>query len=266
MKLKKLLAITLSAVTILALGACGFKNEAEETPESVETIGIYLTYGEDNESYAFVDPETDMVFLAELPLENIKDEKGNSLKLEELKDGDKLQLVGPGIMTASIPPIYAGITEAVKVENGSQEIVDKYLPMIEEVLVTTVDPSMIPECSIEMTQSYGTVTSAIYETTYDWTYTDTDGNEQHTTLTDESATANEPFTMEEAVEEVTIHFSTAPSELKIFFHTESGTEEVFAEKSGSSYQTTLEAGTTYEIHGTWENGTVIYKFNTTMAK
>lgn len=243
MKFRKMMAITLSVITVLGLVACGTKKEneqAEEVPSTEGPIGIYITYGEEGHEYAFVNPETDQVFLAELPLDQIKDEDGNSLSLEDLHDGDCLQLTGSGIMTASIPPIYAGITEAVRLEEGTKEIEATYRPMVEEMLVETVDPSKTPDCSIEMTQSYGTVSTAIYET------------------------ENEPLKMEEATEEVILKFSSIPSDVKLFVQGENAMEEVELTKSDSGFTAILETDKSYEIQGTWESqGTITYQFETT---
>ncbi len=167
MKLRKLIALTVTVAAAFIFTACGNSEEEVQGP-----TGIFITYGDENQSYAFVDPETDMVFLAELPLDKIKDNKGNTLKLEDLKDGDKIQLAGSGIMTNSIPPIYADIKEAIRLEEGSEELAEKYRPLIEEYLDPPADPSMIPAFSIEFSQSAGTVSTAVYETSYEWNYTD----------------------------------------------------------------------------------------------
>lgn len=271
MKFKKLIAITLATVTVFSLAACGTNQKEEpannqqaelsedKTEESI--IGIFITYGDDG-SYGFVDKNTNTVFTAELPLDQIKDNNGNPLHLEDLKDGDELEFHGNIIMTASIPPIYAGITEVVRLEEGTKEVADKYRPMVEEELLIVADPSTIPTCSIETSQSYGDVSTAIYETSYDWNYVTEDGKEQHQVANEVADAELSILDMEGERVEGTITFFPNPVEVTLLLHTADGTEEVALKADKAAYTATLEAGKTYEIQAKWEHGFVNYKFET----
>ena len=257
MKLRKLIALTVTVAAAFIFTACGNSEEEVQGP-----TGIFITYGDENQSYAFVDPETDMVFLAELPLDKIKDNKGNTLKLEDLKDGDKIQLAGSGIMTNSIPPIYADIKEAIRLEEGSEELAEKYRPLIEEYLDPPADPSMIPAFSIEFSQSAGTVSTAVYETSYEWNYTDGNGEEQNLVLNEGSEAEYSMLDLEKESEEGTFYFSSNPKEMKLFEYAGEETKEVEVTKTEQGYTACFKPNMIYELQGIWENGTVNYKFQT----
>ena len=270
MKLRKLIAITLAVLSVFTFIACGnnqkdkeakVKTETSEKPIAEAPVGVFITYGEDG-AYAFVDMETNSVFTAELPLDHMKDKDGNALKLEDLKDGDRLQFNGKLMMTASIPPMYAGISDVVRLEEGTADIVEKYYPLVEETMGIKADPSMIPTCTIESSQSFGDVAAAIYETSYDWSFETENGGIQHDVVNETEDSVNTVFEMEGSSVEGSISFFPNPTKVELFRYTADGSQEVELTQSGSKYAATLEAGYTYEIQGEWRNGFVTYKFDT----
>lgn len=274
MKIRKWIAITLAVLSAFAFTACGnnqktgatkAETETSEKPITEAPVGVFITYGEDG-AYAFVDVETNSVFTAELPLDHMKDKEGNVLKFEDLKDGDQLQFNGNLMMTASIPPMYSGISDVVRLEEGTVDLAEKYYPLIEETMGIEVDPSRIPTCTIESSQSFGDVAAAIYETSYDWSFETENGAVQHDVVNETEDSVNTVFEMEGSSTEGVISFFPNPVKAELFLYTTDGVQEVELIQSGSKYAVTLEAEHTYEIRGKWENGSVTYKFDTKTIK
>ena len=255
MKLRKIIALSVASASILSVTACG-------TSKSDGPKGIFITYGEDNEKYAFVNPEDETVFIAELPLDKITDKKGHAVEFDDLEDGDTIQLEGDLIQTNSIPPIYAGIEEVIVIKDGDESLADKYRPLVEQYLALEEDPSMVPSASVELEQEMGTVTTNLFASSCQWVYKNESGEEINNSLPEDESVEPTVLTLEETEEDGTLTFSSKPESFKLLLHTVNGTEEVPFEKDGSEYEIQLKANATYELQGTWANGTVNYKFTT----
>lgn len=271
MKNKKILfGIIFTLVFVIAIVGMMLRNErhekkSEKVPAKMEEkiTGIYLTYGEEDEFYVFVDPKNETLFLAELPEDEIFDSKGQEISKDDLEAGDTMELYGTGAMTQSIPPQYGGVKKAILTEKGSEKIADQYQPLIDEIYQAP-DPDEIPTLSIENSQSNGIVMTSINPYKYEWSYTDETGKESKKISEDNLLNAEVPeIVFDSKDKSLNLYFSRKPKSITVKrYHAGSSiSEEENLEFDGAEIKLeNAQNHSTYEIEALWENGFVQYQF------
>lgn len=266
MNKKHLWSAILAAASLMLTVGCS-TTKKENTPDSGDTekiTGIYLTYGENHSNYIFADPEQNTLFLAELPEDKLYDQDGNNISRSDLEAGSTLELYGTGAMTMSIPPQYAGVSKAVMIKGGDTALAEKYQPLVDE-LYPEPDPSEIPYLTIENTQSLGYVSTAIEPFSYRWTGSNTPDNTSNQIL-DPSPDAVFPEIINDTEDKhLTLLFSSRPDTLSVkkLSSDLTSSEEIPVESNEQGFTITSADSSddvVYEAEGTWEYGTVVYRF------
>ena len=267
---KKHLWSAIPAATLLMLTVgCSTANTAkkENTKESNDTekvTGIYLTYGENNSNYIFADPEQNTLFLAEIPEDKLYDQEGNKISRSDLEAGSTLELYGKGAMTMSIPPQYSGVSKAVIVKDGDAALAEKYQALVDE-LYPEADPSEIPYLTIENTQSLGYVSTSVDPFSYRWTGGNS-ANDTSNQILDPSPDAVLPEIINDTEDKhLTLLFSSRPDTLSVkkLRSDLSSSEDIPVESNDQGFIITAADSSDdviYEAEGTWEYGTVVYRF------
>lgn len=146
--------------------------EAEEKENQMEAV-----YIKNDSGSMFVDLVTESPFFGTIPKDGLFDENGEAISKEELKNGAVLLVEGNGVMAQSYPAQYHGITRLQVKEQENTGYAEKYQGYLEQFLVKE-EPGKIPYLDITYSQTQAIVTAAIGTTgTYQWTYTDEEGEE-----------------------------------------------------------------------------------------
>lgn len=248
------------------------RQKTEETEEMEERVaeGLVMTYGEDG--VIFVDTARESLFHAYIPEEEIYDENGGKITIEEMEDGDRFAFYGNGMVLETYPPKYAGITKAVRQKQGTKEDIEPYKELLNEIYQEP-DPSEIPYMDIEYRRKDAVVTMAIEPLGYTWTAPAENGKKE----TIQACGAHildmkgaEPVRTDEATDTIRLIFSRSPKEVKVT-RWKNGTKAATAGE-GEAVELTLEKreadisdmkkGCSYQVETFWEQGTVTYGFVT----
>ncbi len=225
--------------------------------------GIYLTYGEEEEFYVFVDSKNETLFLAELPEGKIFDSKGQEISKDDLNAGDTVELYGTGAMMQSIPPQYGGVKKAILIKKGNGKIADQYQSLIDEIYQAP-NPDEIPTLSIENSQTNGIVMTSIHPCKYNWNYTDKAGKESHKQSADRLWDEEPPeIVCDTKDKSLNLYFSRKPKSITVKRYNVDGSisEEEKLEFDGIGIKLEdVQSDSTYEIETLWENGSVQYRF------
>lgn len=284
MRMKKWMYV-LAAAGMMACACVGCGKKSVDGGEPVKAIksvntddatikGMYLTFGEDEDSYIFADIENDSLFFAEIPEDNLLDETGEKMKAADLQKGDIVAVYNSGIVAESFPPQYPGVTKMVRVEKGTAEDAAKYDTLIAQIY-RAPHPSQIPYLDIENRQETAIVTSMINHGGYSWSYKDADGKQQ-------AETADSLHVLDWERNDaglVELICDTTDKDLKLMFSKKpesvtvtrwDSTATVADIESGETVEVTLngkeavlqdaKTGSVYEVIATWENGRVTYGF------
>ena len=138
---------------------------------------MYIPAGKDGN--LMIGEGTGNVFTITMP-ENIQDKNGKKISEKDLKRGDIVAIYGDGIMLASYPGQYPGVTKIKVVKDGKASDADQYQDILDEFWPKK-DPAERPYLNIEYTASYGRVSAVAACGGYSWSYADEDGIEQNET-------------------------------------------------------------------------------------
>lgn len=108
--------------------------EEEAREEAMAISAIYIEYGDVLKEQVFVDMDTEALFTAEIPEEGIRDEKGQPKAGDKLEHGDTVKVYGNGVMGMSLPGVYAGVTKIQRTGHASDDEIEKYEQVVQEVL------------------------------------------------------------------------------------------------------------------------------------
>lgn len=236
--------------------------------------GMYLPYGEDDDSYIFVDTNHNELFSAKIPDDNLTDENGKELDDDDLRAGDMVAMYGEEIVAERFPPLYPAITKMVRVKQGTQKDADQY----QELLATfyqAPDEKELPYLDIENKQKTAIVTSVIQHGGYEWSYVDENGQTQ-TELADALHVLQWERSDAQLVElncdtedtDLKLFFSKKPQSVKVTRWDSTATmddlekgEAVHVELDGKEAEIEdAKTGSIYEVVAEWKNGSVIYGF------
>lgn len=285
-KTKWICAMAVIGMTTLLSAGCGQKSTAGKNAaaakqgqktssvEDMKITGMYLTFGEDDDSYIFADIENNSLFYAQIPDDNLLDEAGEELDEDELQKGDIVDIYHSGIVAESFPPQYPGVTKMVRVEKGTAEDAKQYDELLAE-FYQEPSPDRLPYLSIENKQETAIVTSAINHGGYSWSYTDENG-EQQTVLADAAHVLEWNRSDAELVEltcntddkDLKLMFSKKPQSVQVTRWDSTATTEDIGK--GEAVEVKLDGkeaeledakpGSVYEVIAAWDNGTVTYGF------
>ena len=117
---RTLLALLLTATLLTGCGAGSGK--------AVSAIYVPLDDGD----YVLIDRSTGAIFT--IPsLDGIEDKSGNPVAASDLTAGNVLKIYGDGVMAASEPGYYAGVTRVVLDKQGKPEDIEAYRDRIDEL-------------------------------------------------------------------------------------------------------------------------------------
>ena len=132
---RTLLALLLTATLLTGCGAGSGK--------AVSAIYVPLDDGD----YVLIDRSTGAIFT--IPsLDGIEDKSGNPVAASDLTAGNVLKIYGDGVMAASEPGYYAGVTRVVLDKQGKPEDIEAYRDQIDELTAhpfTLDDPDDDPQ-------------------------------------------------------------------------------------------------------------------------
>lgn len=283
MKMKKWIYALAAGMIVCMCAGCGEKSAdngaAKKAVKAVNTDdatikGMYLTFGEEEDSYIFADVENESLFFAAIPEDNLLDETGGKISEEELQKGDIVAVYNSGIVAESFPPQYPGVTKMVRVKKGNAEDAKKYDALIAQIYQAP-DPSEIPYLDIENRREMAIVTSMINHGGYSWTYEDADGQQQtvtadakHVLEWERSDSELVELTCDTDNKDLKLMFSKKPESVKVTRWDSTAT--VSEIEKGEAAEVTLEGkeavlkdakpGSVYEVAAEWKNGTVTYGF------
>lgn len=258
MRLKKLCAVSLATGMAFSMVGCG------DIPKSDKPLGVYITYGDRDQFYGFVDPESENVFIADLPKE-VVDKKGNHLEFEDLESGDVLEMHGKFVTTNSLPPIYSGVTKMVRIKEGGDELEKKYEKIVKDALDVSTDSSEIPYAAVEALNQSGFSTTSIGATSFDWSYKNEKGKEEYTVSDEANDIEPTLITLDKDVVDGNLYLSATPDKLTLTKTSSGkGEETVDLKMDRDAYKFQLSPNVQYKLSGEWKNGKVTYKFNTVM--
>lgn len=259
MKLKKLCAVTLAAGMTLTMVGCS------DIPKSDKPLGVYITYGDQDQFYGFVDPENETVFMADLP-KDVIDKNGDQLDFEDLESGDVLEMHGKFVTTNSLPPIYSGVTKMVRIKEGGDKLEKKYEKIVKDMLDVTPDESEIPMVALETLNDSGFVTTSVNAASFDWSYKNEKGKEEHTVSSEANDIDPVIVNLDKSEVDANMYLNSTPKKLEIKCVSSKGEEIVDVQKETDSYKMKLSPDAEYTISGEWDNGKVVYKFQTKTAE
>lgn len=298
---KKLFLLTLAA--LLAAGGCG-QDKADSGKAGADSAEVQTETGEqqsqektqENEEKSqeplravylkndvgelFVALEQGTPFTGTFP-DDIVDEEGKRIDRDDLQNGDVLDIYGSGIMTNSYPGQYAGITKLVRVEQASQQYVDKYQDLLEQIYPEP-DTTQPPELSVTYSKPEGVVTASCMRGGYEWSYTDENGQSVSTNSDGSHVLTWEDLPWMQMTEEtkMTMAFTYEPDQVAVVCWKKnqqaeakrtSGDsitdgEHVRVDETEDGFVFTAKPDYVYQITGTWTEGTVEYGFGTTAEK
>lgn len=242
------------------------RTNVSENEKVVE--GMLLTFGEDG--MLFIDPETKSPFYVHIPEENIFDENGEKILLEDMGDGDLFAFYGDGIVLESYPPQYPAITEVMRIKDGNAEDAEQYKDILAQVYQEP-DPSDIPYMDVEHRRKDAVVTVITQSLGYEWSYEAENGEKESIVacgmhVLDMKDT--EPIRLDEETADIKLLFSKSPKSVKVR-RWDKGTkaedagegeeQKVALEKKEAIVQD-AKKNSVYEVTAVWEQGTVTYGF------
>ena len=247
------------------------QENTDQTQEPLRAVYLKNDVGE-----LFVSLEQGTPFTGKIPQE-IVDEDGNRIAKEDLQSGDVLDVYGSGIMTNSYPGQYSGITKLVRVEQANQEYVEKYQELLDQFFPEP-DTTQPPELSVTYRQPEAVVTASCMKGGYEWFYTDENG-ESVASIADSSPVLtweDLPWLQMTEATEMTMGFTYEPDQVAVVrwekeeqmdAQRSDGAsvpdgEPVRVDETEEGFVFTAEPGYSYQITGTWPEGTVEYGVGT----
>lgn len=261
----------------VSLAGCGSEKEeslkqAEENNQEVPIKAVYLknSYGEG----IFVELDNETPFFGTLP-EEIVEEDGSGIVLDDMRNGDVYEVHGNGIMLESYPGQYPGITKLVRIETENQEYAEKYKQYLEQ-FCPEPDTAQPPELSVEYRQPMAVMNAIVERGGYEWKK-NLDGESTSVEIADVSPVLkwDDETLREMRLEEETeflLRFSYEPQMVKVLrwplterekAQNEEQTAEgepVRVEQKEEGFVFEGEPGFVYEVTGEWAEGTAQYGF------
>lgn len=228
---------------------------------------MYIPAGKDGN--LMIGEGTGNVFTITMP-ENIQDKNGKKISEKDLKRGDIVAIYGDGIMLASYPGQYPGVTKIKVVKDGKALDADQYQDILDEFWPKK-DPAERPYLNIEYTASYGRVSAVAACGGYSWSYADEDGIEQNETADSLAVTQWKalPVMNIDETTDMNLYFDTEPEKVTATaFSAElsgesdpgTGAETDVEEKDGTYVLKDVQKDMIYLIRGEWGNGWVEFGF------
>lgn len=106
------------------------KTEAEEEANVISAV--YVQSGDMLKRGYFVEVDTEVVFLANIPEGAVYNQNGTAITGAVLEHGDLVKIYGDGAMTRSLPPQYPGVTKMKRIGRASLEETDRYTKAAEK--------------------------------------------------------------------------------------------------------------------------------------
>lgn len=287
--------VCIAAVCVMSLAVCagcgkkekdaGVQNKGMGTPATAKAMngdgqdelvvtGMYLTYGEDEDSYIFVEEENKQLFYVPIPDENLFDENGEEISQEDLSAGDVIAMYGSDMVAESYPLQYLGVTRMERTKAGTAQDAEKYQDLIDQIY-SAPDASEIPYLSIENKQEMANATTAINSGGFEWSYVDENGETQNVV-----ADAMHVLEWKRADSElVTLNCNTDDKDLLFVFSKKpqsvnvtrwDDTATIADADKGEKIEVELDGkkatlkdavpGSIYQVDAQWKNGRVTYGF------
>lgn len=266
MKKKSVYLVLSLAVIIVAITAFTFNAYGKKKQEENVILAVYVTYG-DGGSMFFV-KEDDEAFTATIPdeLYNINGEK---ITKDDLKDGNLIKIYGDGMMLESFPGQYPGVTRMEVVDEGKPSDADKYQKFLKKYY-REPNPSKPPTLGIEHTDGIAvTYHPQITAGSYEWKYTDKNGEEQTAVKEGKHVLLWKKITdiSNDKPQDLVLHFSKEPVEVIVERWESSmrisgevpeeypaGEKLELKEKDDRPVISDAEPGYIYRITAVWDNG------------
>lgn len=242
------------------------KARISENEKVVE--GMLLTFGE--EGMLFIEPETESPFYVYIPEDNIFDENGEKLGLEDMGDGDIFAFYGEGIVMESYPAQYPAITEVRRIQDGDAQDTEPYKDILAQIYQEP-DPSEIPFMNVENRRMDSVVTVMTEPLGYEWSYETANGEKESiiacgTHVLDMKET--EPIRLDEETADIKLFFSKSPKSVKVRRWDKGMKAEDAGEGEGQKVDLEKKEAvlrnarkdSVYEVTAEWEQGTVTYGF------
>lgn len=269
-------------VTLIILAAAnGLRSHfSEEAPEEENRIegeyalkAVYLEKEQGNG--IFVNLTAEYPFTGTIPEGELYDENGEKITEEELNNGDVLNIWGNGVIAESYPAQYHGITKIERVQQASQEYIEKYGHYLEELFVEK-DPSELPHMNVCYRDELAATAVIIPEAlSFTWTYEE-DGESQTITTDAPHVLQTEPVEVLKLSEAMTmeLEFDENPESVKLISWEDSllgqyqdsaasipeGREEEIEENEEGRLEFTAQPGRVYLVQGQWNQGRADYGF------
>ena len=291
MKRRWICIAVVCAMSLAVCGGCGKKekdadantqNKGMNAPATAKAMnenelvvtGMYLTYGEDEDSYIFVEEGNKQLFYAPIPDGNLFDENGKVISEEDLSAGDVIAMYGSDMVADSYPPQYVGITKMERTKAGTAKDAEKYQDLVAQIH-SAPDAGEIPHLSIENKQEMAIVTTAINSGGFEWSYIDENAETQNIVADamhvlewkrEDSELATLNCNTEDR--DLLFMFSKKPQSVTVTRWDDTATiadaekgEQVKLELDGK--KATLKdavPGSIYQVDAQWKNGRVTYGF------
>lgn len=269
----RVIATSLSLAAILGTAACtpareaparGDGQPAEEGPAGTtdqgpesgqEFVSTALVVGVADDSYLFVDQETEAPYFLTLP-------DG----APQLAVGNVVRVTGNGIMLESYPAQYPGVTSVEIVSEGAPKDAERYQDIVSQVWAPR-DPAEPAAASLEYGTDSALVSLTPLTSGYEWNY----GPEE----TRKTVCADAPAATEYAIDELPSATLAAPTDVTMTFDVDatgasiSSWSERGLDGAGRAVDLTLEdgavsfvaePGTRYAAEITFGDGVVTYVF------
>ncbi len=227
----------------------------------------------------YVDVNSGTFFTAPIP-DDLKDAEGNPLSAGEITAGCVVDLYGNGMMLESYPGQYPGVSKMVLIEKGTAEDALPYQYLVDEITMPA-DPSEPPSMNMEYRTDLAAVTAILTRGSYQWSYTDENGEVQHTIADgshilawpelndirmDESIANGLPLTLTATYKPQSVTVTRFPLDA---WHRDSAAEAeilpgeaVEVQDSDGGWVMTAEAGYVYLVEAAWEEGQAEFGFYT----
>lgn len=241
-----------------------------------------ITLADAHGNLYYVDVNVGTFFTAPIP-EDLTDSEGKTLSPDSVKAGWIVDIYGNGMMLESYPGQYPGVTKMVLVKEGTAEDTAPYQYLVDEITMPA-DPSEPPSMNAEYKTDLAVTTVILTRGSYEWSYTDENGQSQNVTACaphilawpelndirlDESMTDGLPLTLTASYKPQSVNVARFPFDAwKKDAASESVTEDelsgepVKVQDTDNGYTMTAEAGYIYLIEAVWEEGRVEFGFYT----